>query len=118
MKRLFMFALIVTGLISLGGISSIAGTSQNTSSATKQVAAISKDVMGKVTDIESDSNTLKIADEAGKTHAFKVSDPKLLEGLQVGDMVKVTLEKGKATSIEKVEATAPDEGNTESAPAQ
>jgi Cu/Ag efflux protein CusF len=79
------------------------------------VAAISNDVTGKITDIKRDSNTLKIEDLAGKTYSFKVTDSKTLEGLKVGDMVKVTMEEGKATSIQKVE-NAPSKGGSEGAP--
>jgi hypothetical protein len=102
MRRLIFSTLIVAGLISFGGISSFA---------TIQVAAISS-VKGKVTGIKNDSNLLKIQDEAGKTYSFTVNDSKALQGLKVGDMVRVTMEEGKATSIQKVES-APSKNGSE-----
>jgi Cu/Ag efflux protein CusF len=112
MRRLLLSALIAAGLMSLGGVSSFATIQQPT----KQVAAISSEITGKVTDIKSD--TLRIEDEAGKTHSFKVTDSKMLEGLKIGDMVKVAAEKGEATSIQKVEEGAPAGGSPEGAPAR
>jgi len=106
MRRLFIYAFTAVGLI-LGGISLFTVTEQHT----KQVAAIaaeSNEITGAVTDIK--DNTLTVKDEAGKTHQIMADDPKALEGLKVGDMVKVAMENGKAVSIEKVESEAPTEG--------
>lgn len=116
MRKLLFSTLIIAGLISLGGVSSLATIQQDT----MQVAAISN-VTGKITDIKSDSNTLRIQDLAGKAHSFTLSDPKALQGFKVGDMVKVTMEGGKATSIQKVESApskedAPSKSGSEGAP--
>jgi hypothetical protein len=117
MRKLLFSTLIVAGLISLGGLGSLATVQQDT----MQVAAISN-VTGKITDIKSDSNMLRIEDLAGKAHSFTFTDSKALQGLKVGDMVRVTMEEGKATSIQKVEGSAPSKedtpskGDTEGAP--
>ncbi|MGH7802052.1 MAG: hypothetical protein ACREOW_15725 [Thermodesulfobacteriota bacterium] len=116
MRKLLFSTLIVAGLISLGGVSSLATIQEDT----MQVAAISN-VTGKITDIKNDGNTLRIQDLSGKTHSFTVTDPKALQGFKVGDMVRVTMEEGKATSIQKVESApskgdAPSKGSSEGAP--
>jgi len=105
MRKLIGFALIALAL-ALTGVSSFAMTKQHTS----QVATAPTEIKGQVTHIM--GHTLTVKDEEGKTHTFKASDPKSLEGIKVGDKVDVKLENGKAISIEKVES-GPTEGSTE-----
>ncbi len=100
MRKFIVAAFVALGLI-LSGVSSFAVTKQHT----MQVVAAPTEIKGEVTKIT--AKTLKVKDEAGKTHRITVTDPKSLEGIKVGDKVDIKLEKGKPVSIEKVESTTP-----------
>jgi hypothetical protein len=97
MRRLIGLALVVALALTFTGVSSFAAT---TKPSTKQVAAAPKEIKGAVTKVT--AKTLTVKDEAGKSHLIRAT-AKLLEGIKVGDNVDVKEEKGKATSIEKVE---------------
>jgi hypothetical protein len=64
------------------------------------LAAIPTKITGTVTDIR--GNTLTVVDEMGKNHLIKAAYPKALQGLETGDIVKVTIERRQATSIQRL----------------
>ncbi len=97
MRRLIVFALVALAL-TLTGVGLYAAP---TKSSTKHVTPPLTEIKGIVTKVT--AKTLRVKDELAKSHRIK-SDSKLLKGITVGDKVDVKLEKGRATSIEKVEA--------------
>lgn len=60
-------------------------------------------VKGTITGIEAGTLNVSIKDEAGKDHLVQAADPKLLQGINVGDNVQIKLQDGKAVLIQKVE---------------
>jgi Cu/Ag efflux protein CusF len=109
MKRLIGSALVALAL-TLSGISAFAATVHQP---TKHVAALPTELTGEITNIR--GQILMLKDEAGKESMIRATDPKMLEGLKVGDRVTVKLENGKATSIQKLESE-PAGNTTENAP--
>ncbi|GEM_PF-1020765 len=110
MKRLFISAAIVAGLILGGGLSSFAA--ENTKAGQTETKENAKDMTqltGKITDIKGDSFMLK--DDMGKTHKVIPAEPSELAKLNVGDHVTVDMRNGRAVSINKneaVEGTSPN----------
>ena len=64
------------------------------------LAALPTKITGTVTDIR--GNTLTIVDGMGKNHLIKAAYPNALQGRETGDIVKVTIERRQATSIQKL----------------
>jgi hypothetical protein len=101
MRRL-LGLMLVTLALTFTGVSSFAASMKEQ---TKQVATSSAEMIkGEITHIK--GHTLTLKDEAGKTHYVKAADMKELKGLKVGEKVSVKMEKGKATSIQRIENTA------------
>jgi Cu/Ag efflux protein CusF len=95
MKRLVVFVLIGV-MLALTGASSFAAMKHHK----KQVAIAPIEYKGEVTQIK--GSILTVKDEEGKTHNVRVTDPKALEGIKVGDKVDIKLEKGKPVSVQKM----------------
>lgn len=64
------------------------------------------EMKGEVTEIASGNESLTITDENGASHSLKLEDTEMLDGVSVGDFVKVELEGGTVISLEKVEKKA------------
>ena len=64
------------------------------------------EMKGEVTEIASGNDSLTITDENGASHSLKLEDSEMLDGVSVGDFVKVELEGGTVISLEKVEKKA------------
>jgi hypothetical protein len=96
MRNLIGFALIALAL-TLTGLSSFAVAKQHTS----QVSTTQTEIKGQVTKLS--GQALMVKDEAGKIHLVKVSGPKALEGIKVGDNVDVRFQNGKMLSMQKIE---------------
>ena len=60
------------------------------------------EITGQVTEVKG-NNMVKIKDDQGTTYELQVTDQNMLQDIKTGDNVKVTLVKGKASSIEKIE---------------
>jgi ribosomal protein L21E len=108
MKRLFISAAIVAGLV-LGGVSAFADNTGMKQTETRENAKDMTQLTGKVTDIKGDSFMLK--DDMGKTHKVIPAEPSELAKLNVGDHVTVDMRNGRAVSINKdeaVEGTSPN----------
>jgi hypothetical protein len=95
----------------------------------KRMPAVPTEIEGQVTEVE--ANRLTITDQAGRIYRVKTADPRTLEDLRVGDIVRVEgvidqknidepgkKIKVKATSIERVEGNGYDGYTPESVPAQ
>lgn len=66
-----------------------------------------QELKGEITEIDSQKDSLSLKDEQGMTHSFtKFEDEKVLEGVSVGDFVKVEIEDGTVISLEKVDRPA------------
>ena len=108
MKRLFISAAIVAGLV-LGGVSAFADNTGMKQTEMKENTKDMTQLSGKVTDIKGDSFMLK--DDMGKTHKVIPAEPSELAKLNVGDHVTVDMRNGRAVSINKneaVEGTSPN----------
>jgi len=64
------------------------------------------EMKGEVTEIASGNDSLTITDENGASHSLKLEDTEMLNGVSVGDFVKVELDGGTVISLEKVEKKA------------
>jgi hypothetical protein len=95
----------------------------------KRMPAVPTEIEGQVTEVK--GNTLTITDQAGRIYRVKTADPRTLEDLRVGDIVRVEgvidqknidepgkKIKMKATSIERVGGNGYDGYTPESVPAQ
>ena len=66
-----------------------------------------QELKGEITEIGTQKDSLSLKDEQGMTHSFtKFEDEKVLEGVSVGDFVKVEIEDGTVISLEKVDRPA------------
>ncbi|MEW6145763.1 MAG: LysM domain-containing protein [Thermodesulfobacteriota bacterium] len=66
-----------------------------------------QELKGEITEISPDNDKLSLKDEQGMTHSFtKFEDDTMLEGVTVGDFVKLEIENGTVISLEKVEKSA------------
>ena len=66
-----------------------------------------QELKGEITEIGTQNDSLSLKDEQGMTHSFtKFEDEKVLEGVSVGDFVKVEIEDGTVISLEKVDRPA------------
>lgn len=66
-----------------------------------------QELKGEITEIDVQNDSLSLKDEQGMTHSFsKFEDEKVLEGVSVGDFVKVEIEDGTVISLEKVDRNA------------
>lgn len=66
-----------------------------------------QELKGEITEIDAQNDSLSLKDEQGMTHSFtKFEDEKVLEGVSVGDFVKVEIEDGTVISLEKVDRNA------------
>jgi LysM repeat protein len=66
-----------------------------------------QELKGEITEIGTENNSLSLKDEQGMTHSFtKFDDEDMLEGVTVGDFVKVEIEHGTVISLEKVDRPA------------
>ncbi len=66
-----------------------------------------QELKGEITEIGTQNDSLSLKDEQGMTHSFtKFEDEKVLEGVSVGDFVKVEIEDGTIISLEKVDRPA------------
>jgi outer membrane murein-binding lipoprotein Lpp len=103
MRKLFISAAIVAGLILSGGLSSFAaGDTKAGQSEMKGTTQDVTQISGQITKIKRDSFTLK--DQMGKTHKIMPTEPSELAKLNVGDNVTVQLNKeGRAEAINKAE---------------
>lgn len=90
MRRLIGLALIVLSLTLAAGIRSFAEEGKHLTGTKTAVVTGIKD------------NTLEVKGKGGRFGSFPVSDPKILEGIKVGDYVKIHFEEGKVTSVEKL----------------
>ncbi|MGE5446478.1 MAG: hypothetical protein ACM3SR_18085 [Ignavibacteriales bacterium] len=111
MKRLFISAAIVAGLV-LGGVSAFADNTGMKQTETTENAKNLTQLSGKITDIKGDSFMLK--DQMGKTHKVIPAEPSELAKLNVGDNVTVDIRDGRAVAINKseaVEGTSPNKEN-------
>jgi LysM repeat protein len=62
---------------------------------------------GEITEISPENDSLSLKDEQGMTHSFtKFEDENMLEGVTVGDFVKLEIEDGTVISLEKVDRSA------------
>ncbi len=77
---------------------------------TKQDAAKASDqeveIKGEVNQIDLGNDGFTLTDENGASHSLKLEDSDMLEGVSVGDFVKVEIEDGTVVSLEKVEKKA------------
>ncbi len=96
MRKLIGSALVALMLV-LTGVGSIAATQQSN----KQTAAAQTMVSGEVALIK--GHTLRIKDQAGKEHTYRLGDPAMAQGIKAGEKVTLTLENGKVISIKKSE---------------
>lgn len=64
------------------------------------------EMKGEVTEIASGNESLTLTDENGDSHSLKLEDSDMLEGVSVGDFVKVEIDGGTVISLEKVEKKA------------
>lgn len=64
------------------------------------------EMKGEVTEIASGNDGLTLIDENGASYSLKLEDSEMLEGVSVGDFVKVEIDGGKVISLEKVEKKA------------
>jgi len=64
------------------------------------------EMKGEVTEIASGNESLTLTDENGDSHSLKLEDSDMLEGVSVGDFVKVEIDGGTVISLEKVERNA------------
>jgi hypothetical protein len=109
MKRTITFMLIAA-MISVGALNAFTVNSSATQhQKVQQVAAAPTTITGKITKMT--KSTLTIKDQAGKYHKVGFKDASMVQGLKTGDEVTVTYQSGKATSIQKVEGTAPSSGS-------
>lgn len=66
-----------------------------------------REVKGEIMEINADNESLTLTDENGNIHSLKLDNEELLEGIDVGDFVKVEIEDdGTVVSLEKVEKKA------------
>jgi LysM repeat protein len=66
-----------------------------------------QELKGEITEISPDNDRLSLKDEQGMTHSFtKFEDETMLEGVTVGDFVKLEIENGTVVSLEKVDRSA------------
>ncbi|MEQ9620077.1 MAG: LysM domain-containing protein [Deltaproteobacteria bacterium] len=66
-----------------------------------------REMKGEITEISAENESLTLTDENGDIHSLKFNDEELLEGIAVGDFVKVEIEgDGTVISVEKVEKKA------------
>ena len=66
-----------------------------------------QELKGEITEIGTRNDSLSLKDERGMTHSFtKFEDEKVLEGVTVGDFVKVEIEDGTVISLEKIDRNA------------
>lgn len=100
MRKIVTFTAIL-GLIATIGLNLTienAGEAQMRQYA-KQKPAVPIEVEGKVTKVK--GNTLTVTDGAGRIYQVKTADPRALEGIQVGDIVRI---EGAARQKKTVEA--------------
>jgi nucleoid-associated protein YgaU len=115
MRKLLVSVFVATGLI-LTGVSSFAledhpqgaetEQQQREQPTTNQEATKPTEIKGEVTNVKED--TVEVKDESGMTHSFNTTalenaDELKASPLEPGDMVKVEIENGVATSIERIE---------------
>lgn len=89
MRKPILYALRVAGY-SFSGVSAFAVEEQNTKQVSEIVA--SHEITLEVTEIKDRAITLK--DEKGKIYSFETGDKKVLQKVEVGDIVKVKIEEG------------------------
>jgi LysM repeat protein len=66
-----------------------------------------QELKGEITEISPENDSLSLKDEQGMTHSFnKFEDETMLEGVTVGDFVKLEIEDGTVVSLEKVDRSA------------
>lgn len=66
-----------------------------------------REVKGEITEINTDNESLTLTDENGNIHSLKLDNEELLEGIDVGDFVKVGIEgDGRVVSLEKLDKKA------------
>ncbi len=66
-----------------------------------------REMKGEITEISSENESLTLTDENGNVHSLKLDNEELLEGIAVGDFVKVEIEgDGTVISVEKVDKKA------------
>jgi LysM repeat protein len=114
MKKLLVSVLVASGL-TLTGVSSFALEDQPQGAETEQQmeqpttdheATKPTEIEGEVTNVKEDS--VEVKDESGMTHSFNTTtlenaDEIKSDPLEPGDMVRVEIENGVATSIERIE---------------
>jgi len=117
MRKLFISAAIVVGLILGSGVSSFAaGDTKAGQSEMKGNAQDVTQISGRITKIRGDSFLLK--DQLGKTHKITPAEPSELAKLNVGDNVTIDMRDGKAVAINKTDNTGNSEGVQGSSPNQ
>ncbi|HWP92088.1 MAG TPA: hypothetical protein VNN20_07825 [Thermodesulfobacteriota bacterium] len=102
MKKLLLAAVLITGF-ALVGINTPVTTGQqhpnvvSDENGEQESGIIDSYLSGfkeiKLQVVGIKDNTLKLQDEKGKIHSFKVVDRRMLKRVQVGDTVKVKIEK-------------------------
>ncbi len=129
MKKLIVSTIVISGL-ALTGVSSLALNEQSKDAQAEQHmqqgaeaehGAKTEEFRGEVTNVQ--DSTVEIKDEAGTTHSFDTTGLQNLEELQAealqpGDLVRVEIEGGQVTLIEKVEAKSDASSEDSSTTAQ
>src|SRR3990167_4523203 len=68
---------------------------------------MNQELKGEIIEIGTRNDSLSLKDERGMTHSFtKFDDEGMLEGVTVGDFVKVEIEDGTVISLEKIDRNA------------
>lgn len=103
--RVFLLATLLITAVSLAGAIAEESQHQSSGQAQSEEVAVTTSVKGEVTEVTAHGtmHMLTIKDEAGGSHTFEIADPKMIEGVKVGDTVTVKTEDGKVSSVEKVE---------------
>ena len=66
-----------------------------------------QELKGEIIEIGAQNDSLSLKDKQGMTHSFtKFDDEDMLEGVTVGDFVKVEIEDGTVISLEKIDRNA------------
>ncbi|MEM4657806.1 MAG: hypothetical protein QXX77_05225 [Candidatus Methanosuratincola sp.] len=103
--RFFLLATLLAMAVSFAGAIAEETQHQPNGQVQSEEVAVTTSIKGEVTKVTPHGTMymLSIKDEAGESHTFEITDPKMVEGVKVGDTVTVTTEDGKVSSVEKVE---------------
>src|ERR671923_2275948 len=100
MGKFFVSAFVALGLLVFGSNLLSAEETGSTHSTSSTVTAPGEVmVQGQVTSIQGD--TLRIKDNSGYDHSFKVTDPTMLDDFKSGDNVEISIQSSKASGTEQ-----------------